>query len=62
MLNCDKNKYVKTCLSLFSDEYLTLKREIVLLTSDMNLRVKAHLRNVPTKTIENFMNWSKLKT
>ena len=37
-----------------------LFREVVLLTEDRNLRLKAHTRNVPVKNIINFCKWANL--
>nr|XP_006818059.1 PREDICTED: telomerase-binding protein EST1A-like [Saccoglossus kowalevskii] len=42
------------------DDPIKLHREVVLLTDDRNLRVKAHTRNVPTKTVPNFLQWADL--
>ena len=35
-------------------------REVVLLTDDRHLRMKAHTRNVPVKDIVKFAKWSEL--
>lgn len=37
-----------------------LRREVVLLTDDRNLRVKALTRNVPVRDIPAFLNWAKV--
>ncbi|KAM3602033.1 uncharacterized protein V6R79_023410 [Siganus canaliculatus] len=37
-----------------------LQREVVLLTDDRNLRVKALTRNVPVRDIPAFLNWAKV--
>ncbi|XP_074640176.1 telomerase-binding protein EST1A-like [Tubulanus polymorphus] len=42
------------------DTPITLHREVVLLTADRNLRVKAHARNVPTKDIPSFLSWANI--
>ena len=39
---------------------ITLYREVVLLTDDRNLRLKAHTRNVPVKDLLQFMEWAKI--
>jgi protein SMG6 len=39
------------------DEAIHLFREVVLLTEDRHLRMKAHTRNVPVKEILNFCKW-----
>ncbi|XP_071945196.1 telomerase-binding protein EST1A-like [Antedon mediterranea] len=43
------------------DAPIYLRREVVLLTEDRNLRVKALNRNVPVKDIVNFSKWAKIK-
>lgn len=43
-----------------SDEPIRLQREVVLLTDDRNLRLKAHTRNVPVKNAPAFLKWAKL--
>ncbi|KAL4223249.1 Smg-6 [Mactra antiquata] len=40
------------------DTPVHLFREVVLLTDDRNLRLKAHTHNVPVKDIPTFMKWS----
>ncbi|KAJ8276052.1 hypothetical protein COCON_G00078040 [Conger conger] len=42
------------------DEPVRLHREVVLLTDDRNLRVKALTRNVPVRDIPAFLNWAKV--
>lgn len=42
----------------FPDTPVRLLREVVLLTDDRNLRLKAHTHNVPVKDIPAFMKWS----
>ena len=37
-----------------------LFREVILLTEDRNLRLKAHTRNVPVKDIINFCKWANI--
>ncbi|CAH1802167.1 unnamed protein product, partial [Owenia fusiformis] len=37
-----------------------LQRDVVLLTDDRNLRLKAHTRNVPVRHIMSFSRWAKL--
>lgn len=39
---------------------ITLLRNIVLLTDDRNLRVKAIVRHVPARDIRSFTRWSRL--
>uniref|UniRef100_H3A211 SMG6 nonsense mediated mRNA decay factor n=1 Tax=Latimeria chalumnae TaxID=7897 RepID=H3A211_LATCH len=42
------------------DDPIRLRREVVLLTDDRNLRVKALTRNVPVRDISAFLKWAKL--
>ncbi|XP_028662484.1 telomerase-binding protein EST1A [Erpetoichthys calabaricus] len=42
------------------DEPIRLHREVVLLTDDRNLRVKALTRNVPVRDIPAFLKWAKV--
>ncbi|KAM8834815.1 telomerase-binding protein EST1A [Synchiropus picturatus] len=42
------------------DETVKLQREVVLLTDDRNLRVKALTRNVPVRDIPAFLSWAKV--
>lgn len=53
---------VLTLLSvlLFSDDPIRLRREVVLLTDDRNLRVKALTRHVPVRDIPAFLKWAKV--
>ncbi|ELT93962.1 hypothetical protein CAPTEDRAFT_170037 [Capitella teleta] len=39
---------------------ITLTRNVVLLTDDRNLHLKAHMRNVPVRNVNNFMRWAKI--
>ncbi|CAH1244302.1 SMG6 [Branchiostoma lanceolatum] len=41
-------------------EPIRLKRDVVLLTDDRNLHLKAHTHNVPVKEIQEFIHWSGL--
>jgi protein SMG6 len=41
-------------------EAIHLYREVVLLTEDRHLRMKAHTRNVPVKDVVKFARWSEL--
>lgn len=43
-----------------TDAPVHLMREVVLLTNDRNLRVKALNQNVPVKDIISFVKWAKL--
>lgn len=45
-------------LSLIADDPIRLLREVVLLTDDRNLRVKALTRNVPVRDIPTFLKWA----
>ncbi|XP_062618954.1 telomerase-binding protein EST1A-like [Saccostrea cucullata] len=42
------------------DAPVRLYREVVLLTDDRNLRLKAHTCNVPVKDVLSFLKWSKI--
>ncbi|KAK0058798.1 telomerase-binding protein EST1A [Biomphalaria pfeifferi] len=42
------------------DQPVRLYREVVLLTDDRNLRLKAHTCNIPVKDVPNFKRWSKI--
>lgn len=48
------------CVSvcLVADDPIRLLREVVLLTDDRNLRVKALTRNVPVRDIPTFLKWA----
>ncbi len=41
-------------------EAIRLYREVVLLTEDRHLRMKAHTRNVPVKDVVKFAQWSEI--
>lgn len=43
---------------LLADDPIRLLREVVLLTDDRNLRVKALTRNVPVRDIPTFLRWA----
>lgn len=43
---------------LVADDPIRLLREVVLLTDDRNLRVKALTRNVPVRDIPTFLKWA----
>lgn len=43
---------------LLADDPIRLLREVVLLTDDRNLRVKALTRNVPVRDIPTFLKWA----
>ena len=45
---------------VLADEPIRLQRDVVLLTDDRNLRLKAHTQNVPVKTVPAFLRWSKI--
>lgn len=45
---------------VLSDGTVRLQREVVLLTDDRNLRVKALTRNVPVRDIPAFLSWAKV--
>ena len=42
------------------DGAIHLYREVVLLTEDRHLRMKAHTRNVPVKDVVKFARWSQV--
>lgn len=46
------------CVCLVADDPIRLLREVVLLTDDRNLRVKALTRNVPVRDIPTFLKWA----
>lgn len=46
--------------SSISDGTRYIKREVVLLTTDRNLRVKALSRDVPVRELPDFMRWAGL--
>lgn len=43
-----------------TEEPIRLLREVVLLTDDRNLRVKALTRNVPVRDIPAFLTWAQV--
>lgn len=52
---------VKSFYSLMpTEEPIRLLREVVLLTDDRNLRVKALTRNVPVRDIPAFLTWAQV--
>lgn len=52
---------VKSFCSLMpTEEPIRLLREVVLLTDDRNLRVKALTRNVPVRDIPAFLTWAQV--
>lgn len=66
------DKILAACLSLCSDptlrgdmqdlktESLRLKRNLVLLTEDRALNIKAVAKNVPVRTVPSFARWAHL--
>jgi hypothetical protein len=50
----------KVFFYLNKGDAIRLFREVVLLTEDRHLRLKAHTRNVPVKNIIQFCKWSNL--
>lgn len=54
-LLCDRHESV-----YFPEGPVRLRREVVLLTDDRNLRVKALTRNVPVRDIPVFLSWAKV--
>lgn len=51
---------VKSCSLVPTEEPIRLLREVVLLTDDRNLRVKALTRNVPVRDIPAFLTWAQV--
>lgn len=51
---------MKSCSLLPTEEPIRLLREVVLLTDDRNLRVKALTRNVPVRDIPAFLSWAQV--
>lgn len=51
---------VKFCSLVPTEEPIRLLREVVLLTDDRNLRVKALTRNVPVRDIPAFLTWAQV--
>lgn len=47
-------------ISVPTEEPIRLLREVVLLTDDRNLRVKALTRNVPVRDIPAFLTWAQV--
>lgn len=54
------NGFYHCCSALYTDGTVRLQREVVLLTDDRNLRVKALTRNVPARDIPAFLSWAKV--
>lgn len=55
--------YLTFCFSFcYSDGPVQLRREVVLLTEDRNLRLKAHTCNVPVRDVISFMRWSRISS
>eukprot|EP00063_Salmo_salar_P078948 XP_014053783.1 PREDICTED: telomerase-binding protein EST1A [Salmo salar] len=50
----------KSLMPAQTDGPVRLRREVVLLTDDRNLRVKALTRNVPVRDIPSFLTWAKV--
>ncbi|XP_029557708.1 telomerase-binding protein EST1A [Salmo trutta] len=50
----------KSVMPAQTDGPVRLRREVVLLTDDRNLRVKALTRNVPVRDIPSFLTWAKV--
>lgn len=50
----------KDFMPLNKDDPIRLRREVVLLTDDRNLRVKALTRHVPVRDIPAFLKWAKV--
>ncbi|XP_078278820.1 telomerase-binding protein EST1A [Rhinoraja longicauda] len=50
----------KDFMPAHKDEPVRLRRDVVLLTDDRNMRVKAITRNVPVKAIPVFLKWAKV--
>lgn len=48
------------CSLVPTEEPIRLLREVVLLTDDRNLRVKALTRNVPVRDIPAFLTWAQV--
>lgn len=54
------NKFLSLLFCVLPGEPRRLFREVVLLTEDRNLRVKAHARDVPVRALPDFMRWAGL--
>uniref|UniRef100_A0A4W3IPX2 Telomerase-binding protein EST1A n=1 Tax=Callorhinchus milii TaxID=7868 RepID=A0A4W3IPX2_CALMI len=50
----------KDFMPMRKDEPIRLRRDVVLLTDDRNMRVKALTRNVPVRAIPSFLKWAKV--
>ncbi|XP_038670693.1 telomerase-binding protein EST1A isoform X1 [Scyliorhinus canicula] len=50
----------KDFMPVRKDEPIRLRRDVVLLTDDRNMRVKALTRNVPVRAIPVFLKWAKV--
>uniref|UniRef100_UPI00398F2779 telomerase-binding protein EST1A isoform X2 n=1 Tax=Pristiophorus japonicus TaxID=55135 RepID=UPI00398F2779 len=50
----------KDFMPVHKDEPIRLRRDVVLLTDDRNMRVKALTRNVPVRAIPVFLKWAKV--
>lgn len=46
---------------LITEGVRRLHREVVLLTEDRNLRVKAYARDVPVRELTDFAHWAGIK-
>ena len=40
---------------LLADQPFTIRRKVVLVTEDRNLRLKAHVQNIPVVTVPQFL-------
>ncbi|CAE1322979.1 SMG6 [Acanthosepion pharaonis] len=52
--------YCKDHVPKVKDGPIRLERDVVLLTDDRNLRLKAHTYNVPVKDVPSFLKWCKV--
>lgn len=52
---------MRMVLRYFVDQPMRVTREVVLLTSDRNLRLKALSLNIPARPLRPFVEWSCLK-
>lgn len=59
-LNTSTAGFYHLCSAPCTDGTVRLQREVVLLTDDRNLRVKALTRNVPVRDIPAFLSWAKV--
>lgn len=55
-----KNLEIPTFALIDEGQPRRLRREVVLLTDDRNLRVKALARDVPVREVPDFMQWAGL--